>query len=130
MLCRATSVMSDQGALWSDKVQTAIKNLFPSLPIILTIRNLGRHSGLGGHRGLTGWICMAKSNFYVKILKSVEAIAPLAPDSYAYAHNYSYVGIMGSGFEQLYTCMYNVNIRTVAISFTKNITVLDELMSQ
>ena len=50
---------------------------------IMGCSGVRRHSNLGGHRGLTGLICMAKTNFYGEIkgeiIKSAGGI--MAPDA-------------------------------------------------
>ena len=45
-------------------------------------RSVGKHSSLGGHRGLTGLILWQKSNSYWKVIESENT---MAPGSYVYA---------------------------------------------
>ena len=130
MLCRATSVMSDKGVLWSDKVQTAIKNLL--IPAYYSHNQECRKAlRSGGHRGLIGFswqksISMRKFNI-------CGSRAPLVPWFLCLCSQLQlcwYNGLRLCTAIYTDTCTYNVNVGTVAIRFTKNLTELHELMSQ
>ena len=56
--------------------------------LLMCCRSVGKHSSLGGHRSLTGLICLAKINSYGEGIKSGGGHGP--PGSYAYVLYASY----------------------------------------